>query len=330
MARRRRTSDFDPRLVLAGLLVVSFVMAIIDGRGSSSLLSPVRTAAVTFVSPMQSVANSIAAPIVGFFVDWSEVGSKDEQIAALSQENEILRQKLLTNADSRRRARELDALLNSAGVGTYTVVLARVMSFGSSSGFGSTILIDAGSLDGIEKNMNVMSGDGLVGRITAVTPTTSTVVLLMDPTSTVGARIAGSGSIGFLSGTGKIGSLLLEFIDSNAIVREGDRLVSYGVSGGIFVPGLPLGTVTKVEKAEGTTDVSAEVKPFANFGSLDLVGVVISGPRTDPRDGLLPTPSAQPTITVTATVTVAAGDGAVITEPSAKTTPAPQSTASTS
>mgnify|MGYP003343711043 FL=1 len=180
----------------------------------------------------------------------------------------------------------------------------------------ATALIDAGSADGIKVNQTVMAGPGMIGRVLSVSEHAATVVLIVDSTSTVGARIAGTGNVGFLSGTGKPHTLRLEFIDAATRTKVGDRLVSYGVKDGIFVPGVPLGVVTKVQAAQGTSAQVAFVEPFADVTALDLVGVIVNQPRTDPRDSLLPQP--QPTPTVTVTVTVAPGDGAF----AVKTTPA--------
>lgn len=307
MARRRTASDIDPRFILAGLVVLSFLLALIDGR-STSALGGLRSGASTILSPMQNLAFSISSPIVSFFGDWSEVGSKNETIAELEAQNDALRRQIAGSRDARRRVKELDGLLNTAGLGNFRIVAARVMSIGSASGFGATALIDAGSADGIKVNMTVMAGAGMVGRILAVTEHSATVLLIVDSTSTVGARVAGSGKVGFLTGTGKPHQLTLEFIDATAKVVVGDRLVSYGVKDGVYVPGVPLGTVTKVQAAQGTNAQLAFVDPFADITALDLVGVIVNKPRTDPRDSLLPNP--QPTPTVTVTVTVAPGDGA--------------------
>lgn len=307
MARRRTPSDIDPRFILAGLVVLSFLLSLIDGR-STSALGGLRSASATVLSPMQNLAFSISSPVVSFFGDWSEVGSKDERISALEAQNDALRRQIAGSKDARRRVKELDSLLNTAGLGNFRIVAARVMSIGSASGFGATALIDAGSADGIKVNMTVIAGAGMVGRVLAVTNNSATVLLIVDSTSTVGARVAGSGQVGFLSGTGKPHQLTLEFIDDMTKVAVGDRLVSYGVKDGIFVPGVPLGTVTKVRKAQGTNGQLAYVDPFADITALDLVGVIVNKPRTDPRDSLLPEPKPSPTVTVT--VTVAPGDGA--------------------
>lgn len=329
MARRRTPSDIDPRFILAGLVVLSFLLALIDGR-STSALGGLRSGAATVLSPMQKLAFTISSPVVSFFGDWSEVGSKNERISDLEAENDALRRQIAGSKDARRRVKELDQLLNTAGVGEFRIVAARVMSIGSASGFGATALIDAGSRDGISVNMSVIAGAGLVGRVLAVTEHSATVLLMVDSRSTVGARVAGSGKVGFLSGTGKPNQLTLEFLDDTARVVVGDRLVSYGVKDGVFVPGVPLGTVTKVQTAQGTSAQLAYVEPFADFTALDLVGVVVNRPRTDPRDSLLPNPKPTPTVTVT--VTVAPGDGAfaIKTTPAANTSTATASSTSTS
>jgi rod shape-determining protein MreC len=127
------------------------------------------------------------------------------------------------------------------------------------------------------------------------------VILLVDATSTIGARVENSGEVGFLSGSGHPNSLQLEFIDPSAQVKVNDRLVTYGVKGGVFAPGIPLGTVVSVENEPGTSSRIAEVKPFVDVTSLDLVGVIVIKPRVDPRDILLPTPTVAPTVTVTVT-----------------------------
>jgi rod shape-determining protein MreC len=195
----------------------------------------------------------------------------------------------------------LHETLQLAGLGNYRIVPAQVMSIGAAEGFGSTVLLDVGSDDGIKVNMSIISGNGMIGRVQSTTAHTSTVVLLTDASSNIGARIAGSGEIGFLSGRGLNDSMRLTFIDPKAKVVVGDRLVSYGVSGGIFSPGLPIGVVTKVETMVGSNTKVAYVQPFTDLSQIDLVGIIVSKSKWDPRDSLLPNPTPTPTVTVTIT-----------------------------
>ena len=304
MAARRRTgSGLDPRISFAALLTFSFVLALLDSHGAFGLLRTVREVASASFSPLQNAAHAITNPLSSFLKDWSEVGSKNERIGQLKEENSKLRQQLLTVADIERRADAINHLFRVAGLGGFKIVSAQVMSLGSSEGFGSTALLDVGSADGVKINQTVMAGQGMIGRIISVTAHTATVILLTDPTSTVGARVQNSGQIGFLSGTGDSHSLKLQFIDPAVVVKVGDALVSYGVKGGVFLPGIPLGKVTYVENAQGTNSHVATVEPFADFSALDIVAVIVNKPRTDPRDALIPEVTPQPTVTVTATMT---------------------------
>lgn len=298
---RSSTPAAHPWRRLVVLLSVSLLLAMFDARGSLSVVQNLRTAVATLVSPLQNAAFSIAKPVSDFFSDWVEVGSKNERIARLEASNQRLQRLVNANSDANRRAAQLDGLLQLAGLGKLRIVPASVMSIGTAGGYGWTLLLDVGSVDGVKPSMNVVAGGGLVGRILSTTTHTSTVVLLVDPTASVGARVENSGDVGFVSGSGSANALSLAFIDPTSVVRVGERIVSYGVSGGVFLPGLPIGVVTSVEAQTGTNSLIAQVRPFVDMSALDLVGVVINAPRTDPRDSLLPVATPVPTVTVTVT-----------------------------
>jgi len=127
----------------------------------------------------------------------------------------------------------------------------------------------------------VLNGDGLVGTVASVTPTTATVQLAADAGATVGVRMTGSGQIGALSGTAgsMTGSaqLKLTMFDSNVVLRPGQTLVTFGSVGGRpYVPGVPVGTVSAVTTPPGALSPTALVTPFADFTGLGVVGVVVS------------------------------------------------------
>ncbi|HXJ25972.1 MAG TPA: rod shape-determining protein MreC, partial [Streptosporangiaceae bacterium] len=66
-----------------------------------------------------------------------------------------------------------------------------------------------------------------------------------------------------------------------------------------FVPGVPVGVITAVLGSGGGLTERALVRPYADFGSLGVVGIVVAPPRRSPRFSVLPpTPSPAPTPTV--------------------------------
>ncbi len=193
------------------------------------------------------------------------------------------------------------------------MVPARVIAIGSAQTFSWTVTLDAGSRDGIHPDMTVLNGDGLVGRVKTVGPSTSTVLLAVDPESSVGVRLEGSMEVGFTTGQGirDGGNLDLRLLDGQSSVARGDRLVTFGSQGDTpYVPGVPVGQVVSVTGTPGSQTRSAVVAPYVDFTSLDLVGVVVEPPRKDPRDAVLPPrPATTPTPTPTVTVTVTPSPG---------------------
>ncbi|MEY2672888.1 MAG: hypothetical protein RLZZ508_765, partial [Actinomycetota bacterium] len=235
--QRKAESRVKPLLSLGFLLLFSLILIFLDAKANFGPINLLRGTVSTISVPFQSSMRSVSVPVETFIQDWTEVGSKNEIITDLRKENAKLRLNLLTLGNSQRELQKLHETMQLAGLGNYRIVPAQVMSIGAAQGFGSTVLLDAGSEDGIKVNMSVISGNGMIGRVQSTTAHTATVVLLTDASSNIGARIAGSGEIGFLSGRGLNDSMRLTFIDPKAKVVVGDRLVSYGVSGGIFSPG---------------------------------------------------------------------------------------------
>jgi rod shape-determining protein MreC len=136
------------------------------------------------------------------------------------------------------------------------------------------------------------------------------VLLATDASATVGVRIAGTNEIGAVTGTGRgqagPDALRLQVFDASAVLHPGERLVTYGsVHGRPYVPGVPVGVITRIQAGASALTKIAYVRPFAN-GALGVVGVVIVPPRTNPRDSVLP-PSPQPTLSPTPAPTASAG-----------------------
>ena len=291
-------------MLLALLLVTSIGLITVDYRASGddgrSPLDGLRAVAAAAFGPVEQVAAAIARP-VGEAVDGlSGLGSGRDEVARLRRENEALTRQLRTSELARNRAAELDALLRLAGAGRYRIVPAQVVAIGAAQTFSWTVTIDAGTRDGVRPDMTVLNGDGLVGRVKTAGPTTATVLLAVDPGSSVGVRLAGSMEVGFTTGQGLDDVLDLRLLDGQSTIERGDRLVTFGSQGDMpYVPGVPVGEVRSVSGTPGSQTRTASVVPYVDFSALDLVGVVVQPPRADPRDAVLPPRPASPTVTVT-------------------------------
>ncbi|MGX2997244.1 rod shape-determining protein MreC [Streptomyces sp. JNUCC 64] len=294
----------ESRLLLVLLIAIAFALITVDIRGGED--SPVdgaRRAAAAVLGPVQNGVSSAVDPVGNAIGAVRDSGERHDRIAVLERENAALKTRLGSDDRNRSRVRQLDALLKKAGAGQYGVKAAEVIGIGAAQGFSWTVTIDAGARDGLARDMTVLNGDGLVGRVTTVGPTTATVLLANDPDFTVGTRMEKTDELGFTSGGGD-GPLRVSLLNGKSKVRKGDRLVTFGSSADKpFVPGVPVGEVVRVDPSGGDLTRTVYVRPYVGFTKLDVVGVVVEAPRKDPRDTVLP-PAPKPTPTPTVTVTV--------------------------
>lgn len=277
------------RIALAILVVASLTFVILDLRGGEGPMSSARSAISAVTGSLQKGASVVFSPVTSAGDWWSTWRNQAGQIEQLRDENTELRTLVRQSENDRARAEELDALLRVASVGRYRVVPAEVIAVGPAQDYAWTVTIDAGSLDGVERDMSVINGDGLVGRIIKVSATNSTVLLLVDASSSVGGRVATTEEIGIVSGTGRQDSLDFQLLDPLAELVIGDSLVTFGSRDGRpYVPGVPIGEVVDITGTAGQLTRVATVRPFADVSRVSVVGVVVRPPREDPRDSVLP------------------------------------------
>jgi rod shape-determining protein MreC len=289
------------RLILAMLLLTAFTLITLDYRAhGGGVFGSMRRTAASWFGPVERLGADAVRPIRHLFHDIGSIGTNNKKLAAAQRTIDQLRTQLREQPFDQQRVAELDKLLHVSAAGQYKIVPAQVIAVGSGDGFEWTATIDAGSMDGLQPNMTVLNGDGLVGRLKVVGRSTSTVLLAIDPEFNVGVRLP-TGQTGVLSGRQRA-DMALQLIDPTARVKPGDPLVTQGsVDQTPFVWGVPVGSVVTATSPLAGQVQTATVKPFVDFSGLDLVGVVVEPPRQDPRDAVLQ--SAVPTVTATVTVT---------------------------
>ena len=285
------------RLLLVILLVTSLFLITLDLRGVNITKSS-RSATQSFLAPIQRGVSDFFSPIGSFFSDIKDFGKTKSELKDLKKENAKLREKVIFNKDTLGQLKKLENVLDLAGRGKYKVVSARVIGKGSSATFSQTITIDAGSNDGVVKDMTVIGELGLVGVVKSTTSTSSIVLLMSDPTFRIGVRVARSQSIGVLLGEGD-NSYTLQLLDPSGSIEKDDVLLSLGSDNNKpFVPGVPVGYVTSVNNSRATLTQEARVSSYSNLGSIGVVSVIISSTDGGPKDALIPVPRPTPTKTI--------------------------------
>jgi rod shape-determining protein MreC len=146
------------------------------------------------------------------------------------------------------------------------------------SAFAHTVTIAAGSSSGVRINAPVVSGGGLVGHVSNVFPDEAIVTLLSDTDSFVAARDLSTGVRGGVR-TGTGGTLILDQVPKQDVVRRGDAIVTDGTRNArypdIYPYGIPIGRVSSFGVTDTAAFLQVQVQPFANLGSLEAVGVLI-------------------------------------------------------
>ena len=273
------------RSLLVALGLASVTLMTLDLTADGVALDPVRGAVADVVGPAQAGASALVRPVVGVPDLLRTHSSLREEVAALEEENTALRAELGSAAFQRNRLAAYDELTAAAEDLGYSLVPSRVVGWGPAQSFSSTVTIDAGA--GVRPDMTVVSGARLVGRVVSPGRTSGTVLLIIDPSSTVGARVGDTMDMGFLRGRGVVGDdarLDLELVDRTAVPARQDSVVTWGSDGGApYVAGVPIGRVTHVYSSLRETAQRVVLDPYVDFGSLDVVGVVVPTGTTSDR-----------------------------------------------
>jgi rod shape-determining protein MreC len=273
-------------LIVAALVLLSTQFSESEGgplhslqRGVASILGPLEEGASRATKPIVDLKNWVDET----FNARGENGDLKAEVARLRSQ--------LAKAQSaegeNEQLRKLVGLDRSGTLAGYTPVTARVIGRSPTVWY-STITIDKGSSAGVQVNDPVVSGDGLVGRVMDVTDGTSKVSLITDDRSAVSARVLPDGPQGVAEPeVGNPDDLLLDFIDRNQPIQQGQIVVTAGWSNGAissaFPPGIPIGEVSDATVGEQETYQRVHVTPAADIRNLEFVQVATGGP---PRPGV--------------------------------------------
>ena len=265
------SEHLKPRL-LGLLLVVMAVLLLADLAGHPAATA-VRAASGAVLGPVQRVLS----------------GARPSELAELRAENARLRAELDARTRELRSKVQAGELLESPEVAGRTVLVAGVVAAEVSALGGRSLTIDVGSRDGVVADSSVVAAQGLVGRVVAVSPWTSDVQVLGSSESVVAVRVGRAGVLGTVGpapagdGAGRTGQLALVTAQPGAL-HVGDVVTTLGSVGGRpYAAGLTVGRVVSVDPDPGRRTVTASVEPAVVRDEVDVVAVLVSGPRNEPR-----------------------------------------------
>lgn len=268
-------------MLLTAFVLVALVLVTIDFRSpepDSGIGGRLRSGVAVVLGPIQSGLAVVVRPVADAAGSITGLFRLRDENARLRAQLALVEERRLSYDDVVRENEQLRSQADMASRLDVDTVQAQIIAQGASN-FEWTASIDVGSDDGVVRDMAVINGDGLVGRVIAVNRSTSRILLAVDPNFGAASRIAESGQVGILSGDGNE-PMVFEPLVTEADLAVGEEVVTSSYSGGTFVPGLPIGVVSAADYEVGQLVRRVEVLPYVNFTALDLVSVVLDLPET--------------------------------------------------
>jgi rod shape-determining protein MreC len=268
------------RFAVISLMVVAFALMLV-GKAEVVVVERTRAAVISAAAPVldalaRPIASTVSAyhHVVGLFDAYEENQSLKAEIARLQSLEQSSAKLVAENGLLRDLTRFMPE-------GAVNFVSARVVGEGGGP-FVRSILINAGSRDGVARGQAVVNGDGLVGRLTDIGTGASRVLLLTDLNSRVPVIIEETRERAILAGD-NTERPSLAYLPPDARISNGQRVVTSG-NGGVLPAGLPIGTVSIGR------DGVPRVQPFVAWNKLEFVRIVDFGLEADE----LPEPFRQP------------------------------------
>src|SRR5262245_17562710 len=277
---RRETRRRPVILIVA---VLSIVLVTIDSRGNGAIDS-VKDVARQALQPVQSVVDSAFDPVRNAAEGITGYGALKDENAQLHRELDELRGRLQRRRAVGGEVGELGKVLGLPTIEDATGVAARVVS-GSPGNFERTVVLNKGSSKGIGVGQPVVAGNGLVGKITEVTPSQSVVTLIDDPSIGVGVRLEHSNERGIAEGKNGEREMNLNFLSKllgeckegaspDTCITKGELLFTSADSTGAFPPDIPVAKVESVDKPQGDLEPTVVLSPLADLDDITYVKVL--------------------------------------------------------
>lgn len=279
----RPSSSRSLQTIVLALVVLGLIVLALGGYltpVSRAVVSPIINAQTWIATRFQALQNYIRAP--------QDLARLQQQNTELEAEVSRLQSEIIALNQQLAETRILSALVDFARVNPENRYVAAAVIGRDPSPFLKYVIINRGSDDGLRRGMPVVTSQGLVGRIAAVTAGAARVQLVTDPASSVNVRLEPSRAQAVLLGS-ITGELTLDMIPQSAAVQIGDLILTSGL-GGNYPSNILIGQLSSVRQRETDLFQSGTVQPVVDFGQLEIV-LIITNFRPVDISPLIPTQS---------------------------------------
>ena len=285
---KRASSPFGkPRSIQTVFLVLVVIGLIALALGG--YLTPVSRVVLSPLIGAQTWLSTRFQAIQDYFSSPQDVVRLRQRNAELEAENSRLQTEIIELKQQLSEARILSALVDFARLNPENRYLAAAVIGRDPSPFVKYVIINRGSDAGLRRGMPVVTQQGLVGRVSAVTASAARVQLVVDPGSSVNVRLEPARTAAVLLGS-ITGELTLDMIPQLAGVQVGDLVLTSGL-GGSYPSNILIGQIINLRRQETEIFQQAVVQPVVDFNQLEIVLIIINFRPVD-TGPLAPTPGA--------------------------------------
>lgn len=256
------------------ITIIILIMLVIFSNMDSKNISIIENVVSTIVMPIENSLTYLKNKINNnekFFENINELKTENQ---ALKQKNSELEQQLREYEIIKNENEQLKQELNLAEkYEQYTTVPGTVIARDISN-YSKTLVINIGSNNGIKEKMTVIADEGLVGYVISVTNNTSKIQTIIDSASATSCLASSTRDTMICKGTIENKSVLsASNIETNARIIQGDSVETSGL-GGIYLKGIHVGKVKKVNEGSNKTDSYATIEAAVDFEKIETVLVI--------------------------------------------------------
>jgi rod shape-determining protein MreC len=265
----RGTFLWRHRVVLTSGILLLFALHMLSaGLAPGARAEKPSLALLWLLKPVQGIEANIADDSTGFFHDYFDLVNVRRENVRLKEQVADLESQRTRLAELEVENRRLSDLLELREVLDMQALAARIIGADATE-VSRTLILSEGSTNGLRRDMPVISTEGVIGKLIAVAPNASRVLLINDHNSGLDALDQRSRARGIVAGLLN-GDLTMKYVDRTEDVKPGDSVVTSGMDG-IFPRGLLVGQITSVSQEGPGLFLNIDIRPAADFQKLEQV-----------------------------------------------------------
>jgi rod shape-determining protein MreC len=272
--RAKDRAKKNPRLLLAVLVILHLILISLNRVPGQPNIRYVQVVMMTGATPLQWLASHGVSSVKSIWAGYFDLRGAKRENEWLKAHNSQLESQIIELREKAKLFEQIEDLNRSPALSAYRRVNALVIGRDSEDWF-KTVLIDRGSIAGVEKDQPVVTNEGLVGRVIVVSPISSRVLLITDERHGAGAVVAQTAEnrmVGILKGKNQ--SLCeLRVITEGGKLANGEQVITSGQDQ-LYPKGLLIGRVKNLTNPESVPS-AVDVEPATALQKLETVAVLL-------------------------------------------------------